>query len=118
MENMTRKELLKRGLIAGAAVAGAGTILANCKKPAPPADTADASNGGAASCDDVSGLSDADIATRTQNEYVDKTPMPEKRCDNCALYTQPEGGSACGGCQVVKGPIASGGYCKLWVAMG
>ena len=113
MDKYSRKDFLKRGLIAGAALAGAGTILSYCRKPAE-----EGGDQAGANCTDVSGLSDAHKATRTDNEYVDVSTKPGQSCSNCALYTQPEGGAACGGCQVVKGPINPAGHCQLWVAQG
>ena len=53
---------------------------------------------------------------RTQLQYVDETADPAKRCDNCALYVAPIEGSPCGGCQLIKGPIAPEAYCLSWAA--
>jgi hypothetical protein len=47
-------------------------------------------------------------------QYVEESPDPEKLCSNCQLYVAPEEGAACGGCQIIKGPIAPGGYCTSW----
>lgn len=69
------------------------------------------------SCTDTSGLTDAQVQQRGAVNYVDATPNPEQLCSNCQLYTQPEGGAQCGGCQVVPGPIHPDGYCDLWVAV-
>ncbi|MBI38910.1 MAG: high-potential iron-sulfur protein [Leptospiraceae bacterium] len=113
MDKYSRKDFLKRGLVAGAAIAGAGTFLSYCRKPAD-----EGSDQAALSCDDTTGLSEADIATRTQNGYVDISSKAGQTCSNCALYTQPTGGSSCGGCQAVKGPINPAGWCNLWVAQG
>jgi hypothetical protein len=69
------------------------------------------------SCTDTSGLTDAQIQQRENTNYVDYSPNhPEQVCSNCQLYTLPEAGAQCGGCQVVPGPIHPDGYCDLWVA--
>lgn len=65
-------------------------------------------------CTDTSGLPPADLATRQTLEYVDRTPFPEKRCDNCRFFQAVP--NQCGACQLVKGPINPAGYCKSWVA--
>ena len=99
-ENTSRRAFMSRiGL--GALSIGAVAALQACGK----------SEGGAAKCDDLTGLSDADKATRTTFKYVDVSADPAKICSKCALYKAPEGGAACGGCQVVKGPVAPGGNC-------
>jgi hypothetical protein len=67
-----------------------------------------------AGCNDLSGLTEADIQMRQTLQYVDESPEPEKLCSNCQLFIAPEGDAACGGCQVIKGPIAPGGYCTSW----
>ncbi len=68
------------------------------------------------SCTDTSGLTDAQIQQRESVNYVDESPNPEQLCSNCQLYTEPEEGAQCGGCQVVPGPIHPDGWCDLWVA--
>lgn len=68
------------------------------------------------SCTDTSGLTDAQIQQRENTNYVDRSPNPDQVCSNCQLYTEPEAGAQCGGCQVVPGPIHPEGYCDLWVA--
>ena len=103
-KQMNRRTLLKRSL----AVVGAVTavpILHAC-------------GGGddKLSCTDVSSLSLEQRQTRDSLQYVDQTADPAKRCDNCQLYTQPQGGNGCGGCSVVAGPINPAGYCASWVA--
>ena len=70
--------------------------------------------GGAKGCDDVSGLKPADVGMRKSNAYVDKSPHADKLCSGCQLYKPAAAGAACGGCTVLKGPIAPGGYCNLW----
>lgn len=96
-----RREFLKNAAMLGAVATGA-SLLAACGK-----------GGGALVCTDVAGLSAADAATRTSLQYVDASADPTKLCSGCMLYIagQP---NACGGCQVVKGPIHPNGYCASW----
>lgn len=110
MDQISRKDFLVKGLVTGVAVAGAGAILSACKKEEKKAEPA------AVSCNDTTGLTPEDIQQRTNLQYVDQTPDPTKRCDGCALYVAPAAGAACGGCNLVKGPIAPAGYCTSWVA--
>ena len=114
---MTRRRFLENSAYGAAAALTMGYLLAGCEGKS---DGGTATKGQAAkpagdfSCTDVTGLSEADVATRTSLAYVDKTPDPAKNCLNCALYTEPVGGAQCGGCTVVKGPIHPQGYCNVW----
>ncbi len=111
-------------MVLGAAAAGAGVVLTGCSSEKKAAPKADAKGGAdkkpaapkkkALKCDDVSALSDAEKNTRNTFKYVAKSTDPAKNCLNCQLY-QSKGADACGGCQVVKGPIHPAGYCTAWV---
>jgi hypothetical protein len=117
---ITRRNFLEKTAYTAAATLTLGYLLAGCKSEGDAGaakgagDTKKQAASGDFSCTDVSGLSDADKATRESLKYVDKTPDPAKPCDACALYTQPTGGAQCGGCTVVKGPIHPKGYCTAW----
>ncbi len=115
----SRRDFLQRAAVLGVAAAGAGAFLAACdKKAAPggaPAPGAPKAAGGL-SCQDVSGLTEPQKATRTNNAYVEKSSVAGQDCANCALYTLPKEEGGCGGCAVVAGPINPLGWCKLWVA--
>ena len=122
--NITRKDFLKRISAAGAMTVGAGALLQACGGGDTQKDSGSGNGSGSASkskandpCSDTSGLTEQELKTREQFKYVAETPNPEKRCDNCALYTQPEGDSPCGGCTLVKGPIHPAGYCTAWAPM-
>ncbi len=120
---MSHGKLTRRGFLNVAAgsitTLTVGYLLTGCQPkegagggaeaaPAAPA------NAKVADCTDVSGLSEADKATRTGLQYVDKAADPSKHCNKCVLYSEPVGGSACGGCSVVKGPIAPEGSCTAF----
>ena len=70
----------------------------------------------AASCEGYAALDGAALQQRQSLNYVDVTPTPGQRCDNCRFYNAPEGGSPCGGCQLFPGPVAPAGWCQSWVA--
>ena len=111
----------------GAFVAGSGTVLAACgggehseeathNAPVTEAPAAEASE--AAQCDDLSAMSEADQAQSQQLRqslgYVDQSVEASKNCSNCALFVAAEAGAACGGCNLIKGPISPSGYCNSW----
>lgn len=106
--NTNRREFLTR-LGIGALTVGAVSALAACGKK---------EGGGAAAvaCNDTTGLSEADKATRESLKYVDVSPDAAKLCKGCQQFVEPAAGAACGGCKIVKGPIAAGGYCTAFVA--
>ena len=64
----------------------------------------------------MSGLTDTEVQMRETLAYVEESTVPEKNCENCQLFIVAEAGAACGGCQIIKGPIAPGGYCNSWAA--
>ncbi|MBK8170865.1 MAG: high-potential iron-sulfur protein [Sandaracinaceae bacterium] len=100
---ISRRDLLKKSAFWGiAVVVGPALLNGGCGSDAPV-------------CTDTAGLSQPEIAMRTANAYVDRTPEPAKTCANCNFF-ESRGESACGGCKVLKGPIAPAGYCRLWAA--
>ena len=123
---MSEQQHSRRDFLLRLSALGAmGTVMAACgggesgqtatpepAAPAAPEPTADAG------CTDLSGLSDADRAQseqmRTSLGYIEETADAAKRCDNCALWVAAEEGSSCGGCTLIKGPIAPAGFCNSW----
>ncbi len=67
-------------------------------------------------CTDTRGLFPAEIRTRTDNAYVDRSPHELQFCFNCANFIPPPGPGRCGRCRTVKGPINPLGWCKAWTA--
>lgn len=135
-QRYSRREIIQRIGAAGAAALGVALAVAcdsgakeaagpkpaapkPAPKPAAPAAPAapQASAGGALSCSDVSGLSEADKTMRqTTLQYVEKSADPAKLCSNCQLYVAPPEPGKCGTCTLVKGPINPDGSCMSWVA--
>jgi len=111
VKEISRKELLKKGAVAGA-VGAAAVVLAYCKKkPSADQETAQTTD----ACSDLSNLTQADKDMRTQLKYVDKSEKPDQHCSLCQLFVAPKDGAACGTCTVVKGPINPDGYCSSFV---
>lgn len=124
--DLSRRDFLLRFSALGALTAGSGTLLAACgggdTAPAPEATPEPAPEAApepaAVTCNDLSGLSETDRAQSEQMRqalsYVDVSPEDAKHCENCALYVAAQGDAACGGCNLIKGPIAPKGYCTSW----
>ena len=126
-KELSRRTFLARASALGLVAVGSGALLSACgggggdgsgaaEAPAAQPEAPEAPAAAADPCSDLSGLSDADLQMRSTLQYVDETADPEKFCDNCQLWKAPEGGAACGGCQIIKGPIAPKGYCTSWAA--
>lgn len=98
---VSRRDLLRKTLLASAAFGAAG-VLAACKKDEPKALT----------CTDTAGLTPQEIEARTTLGYVDKAPDATKKCSGCALYNPAPAAGSCGGCKALKGPIHPDGWCK------
>ncbi len=125
-DKLSRRDFFVRATAVGAVTVGSGTILAACgggdsqsadNAPPPPANDTSGDTMASADCTDVSALTDAEKQTRTSLQYVDQTANPDQRCDNCQLYVAATGDSACGTCQIIKGPINPAGYCISWAAV-
>jgi hypothetical protein len=67
-------------------------------------------------CEDLSGLSETDIKTRTGLGYVKESPISNMQCKNCNLWLPPAKDKTCGGCLLFKGPVNTSGYCTNWAA--
>ncbi len=113
-EEINRKDFFKKASLFGIAALGGSALLKACGNgdDAPQADQTTADD----PCSDLSGLSQDEIQGRESLNYVAETPNPSERCDNCALWVEPEAGSPCGGCTIMAGPIHPGGWCTAWVA--
>jgi hypothetical protein len=65
-------------------------------------------------CDDLAGVSPEEIEKRKKLAYVNKTPIPDSRCNNCTLFIPAAKDKPCGGCMLFKGPVRPEGYCAYW----
>ncbi|WP_018626243.1 high-potential iron-sulfur protein [Niabella aurantiaca] len=121
-----RRKFLKRFLFSATTTAFGAVLLQGCGNNEQPAEKpAEApKTGEPATVPEQQGSAIIDSSEMTQEDfdkrknlgYVEKTPMEDNRCDNCALYLKPEGDSKYGGCQLLRGPISPGGYCPYWAA--
>lgn len=66
------------------------------------------------SCDDLTGVSEQDLAVRKKLGYVEKSPIADNQCHNCNLYLPPKPDHNCGGCMLFKGPVFTDAYCTYW----
>lgn len=121
-KEVTRRSFLTRASAIGLAV-GSGAFLAACgggdggsDMAEPQAMEPEAPAAAADQCNDVTGLTEAEVQMRQTLAYVDASPHADKLCSNCQLYIPAAEGASCGGCQIIKGPIAPGGYCTSWAA--
>lgn len=122
---LNRRDFFKRAAVMGALAAGAGAVMAGCKKGENGASgganakgdeaKTGAQAGDGLNCTDTSGLDPSKIKARESVKYVDKTPKPEQDCANCMHY-KPAGDGECGGCAVVPGKINPDGWCSVWAA--
>jgi hypothetical protein len=111
---MNRKEFLQYCLSLGITVAGSQMFFQGCNQKSENEASSDPVQA-TDPCEDLSMLSEEQLEVRKNFEYVNKTPYPEKRCDNCSLWIAPEEGEKCGGCQIMDGPIKAEAYCNAWV---
>lgn len=118
ISDLSRRQFLQRFAAVGALGIGTGSLLSACgggetapqgAAPGTPAATAGA-------CADLTGLTEQEVAMRTQLQYVEVGTDPAKHCVGCALWVAPAAGAACGGCTLIKGPIAPEGHCISWAA--
>lgn len=111
MKKLNRRDFLQRAAVLGAATVGGSAFLAACQSGG---GESGGGGGGGFACDDLSGLTDAEKATRAGVNYADQSTTEGQNCANCTHYTAAAAGE-CGGCAVVKGPIHPEGWCTLWV---
>lgn len=65
-------------------------------------------------CNDLTGLTPAEIQTREAVSYVVKSTDAEKNCANCRFMQVGTQSNGCNGCQLFKGPVNPEGNCKSW----
>ena len=100
VDALTRRRLLKTTAKL-AVVAAAPLVVGGCTKEE-------------FSCEDASGLAEADAKLRNELGYQDRSPHGEsKSCANCAFFVAGRK-DQCGQCTLVKGPIHPEGYCASW----
>jgi hypothetical protein len=109
--NITRSEFFKKLVVSAISFTGVVAFLEACGGNEEKQEKQKKVND---PCNDLSGMSQADIQTREQFEYVVPTPDKNKTCLNCAHFHPAVQGKVCGTCELVKGPINANGYCNQW----
>jgi hypothetical protein len=108
MQNkISRRALVKGGLIAGALIPAIG-FIANSEAAAalPPLDPKDPT---------AQALGFVTDATKV-DAAANATYKPTQKCSNCAQY-QGKAGEATAGCNLFPGKsVPAGGWCKVWAA--
>jgi hypothetical protein len=69
------------------------------------------------SCDDFSGIDDAELEKRKKFAYVKLATDELKQCNSCKLYLPPKEGEKCGRCMLFKGPVDTNGSCTYWAPL-
>lgn len=96
-------------------MAGGALILSSCNsKKSTPADKKETS--ATDFCDDLSNVSQSELEKRKTFAYVDKSPVPDHFCGNCALFVPKADNQTCGECMLFKGPVRAVGHCIQWAA--
>ena len=135
-EKITRKKFLTNASMLGLTTFMGGAWLSSCSSPsgqteqesgsdvptAPSQEETDAAADPVGpeteACNDLSGLTEQEVAQREQLQYVAQSPKPESVCSNCRFWqASQDEESACGGCQLIKGPIHPNGWCQTWAPM-
>jgi hypothetical protein len=119
-EGYSRRKFISRFILTGSITLGTGILLAGSSESIMAVEDdskLEAQNPQSAQknpCDDLSGVSAEEVAKRKKLAYVNKTPIPDSSCSNCALYLPPAKDKPCGGCMLFKGPVRADGYCAYW----
>jgi hypothetical protein len=101
---ISRRELVKRGLIAGALVPAIGLIGNNAEAALTPLDPSDPT---------AKALGFETDASKVDAK-ANPTFKPNQKCSTCAQF-QGKAGDAMAGCNIFAGhTVPAGGWCKVW----
>ena len=67
-------------------------------------------------CGDTFGLWPAEVKTREDNEYTNRSTSETEYCFTCNNWEAPARPDTCGTCKTVKGPINPLGHCTARTA--
>jgi hypothetical protein len=112
----SRRAFLQKFGALAASVTIVPIVAAGCGGGTKTEGTAAAPAAKAIDCNDTSMLTETDKTLRTTLQYVTQSPDPAKLCSNCQFYTAVTSSPKCGGCTILKGPIAADGWCSSWAA--
>ncbi len=65
-------------------------------------------------CTSTKGLWEAEVKTRIDNAYIDRSVRTDQFCFICKNYEPAADAGTCASCRTVKGPIHPLGWCKSW----
>lgn len=116
MKDNGRRQFIRKGIFASLGILTGGAILSACGSQ-PGKKDGDAKPPAADPCD-LSKLTEEDKKARKSLGYVEKTPVREKRCENCKLFVPAGNGVSCSTCPLFKGPVQPKGYCTYWAPKG
>lgn len=108
----SRRKFIYRCLGPVLAVSGGALLWSGCHS----GENNSGSKSGPTSCDDLSGVSQDEIAKRKQLGYVQESTVPGSHCGNCSLYVPPAQEGGIGKCLLFAGPVCPTGYCTQYVA--
>jgi hypothetical protein len=112
MEGCSRRDFLDRCLTAASSAVGV-LAMGSCGKKKDAVENAPI-DAPVSSCEDMSQVSEEDLAVRNKLGYVKESPIADNQCENCNLFLPPKGQEPCGGCMLIKGPVYLTGYCTYW----
>ncbi len=122
--NFGRRRFIRQvGLcgLAGAATAGGLTVLSGCegkeaaeKAAAQPHNAVKAAQEAADPCNDLSSLTQPELAVRETFEYEARSADGTDLCRTCEFWRPAADGGPCGTCTIVKGPVHPLGTCISW----
>ena len=107
--NISRRSIIKSGLIAGALLPTVGLISRNAAAAAlPPLDPNDPTAKALGFVNDAT-----KVDTKTQATF-----KPNQKCGTCAQF-QGKPSDATGGCTIFAGKsVPTGGWCQVWAQKG
>jgi len=112
MKLMTNRRLFFRQCLNKiASLAGATWLLTACSSPEKKKEYQ------LRSCQDLSHVSDTELAKRKQFAYKTLAGDPLKQCKDCKLFLPPRPNESCGGCSLFKGPVEAQGSCTYWAPL-
>lgn len=100
----SRREFIRYGILISPVI---GTLLYGCTNAAKKELPADP-------CQDLSDLTEDEMAIRQQLGYTEQSSFADRNCLNCNLFVKSDDSLACGSCLALKGPVADEGYCTVW----
>jgi len=111
----SRRKFISKLMGTSALLVVGGALGEGCvPKKIPDKENSGAGTGAVDACNDLSDVSETDIALRQQLAYVAESPIADNHCNNCNLYLPAKANQPCGGCMLFKGPVYPSGYCTYW----